>query len=91
MGEGDVWIRCHSDHSVFVQSYYLDRYILVAIWEQNIIKIFVVELSLVGRLRLGAFEIFQILKSRSFSRLRLSAPAKKINLEKKSYLSRKIQ
>lgn len=25
MGEGDVWIRCHSDHSVFVQSYYLDR------------------------------------------------------------------
>ncbi|XP_059084208.1 mothers against decapentaplegic homolog 4-like [Tigriopus californicus] len=25
MGEGDVWIRCQSDHSVFVQSYYLDR------------------------------------------------------------------
>jgi len=25
VGEGDVWIRCHSDHSVFVQSYYLDR------------------------------------------------------------------
>ena len=25
MGEGDVWIRCLSDHSVFVQSYYLDR------------------------------------------------------------------
>ena len=25
MGEGDVWIRCHSDHAVFVQSYYLDR------------------------------------------------------------------
>ncbi|XP_064595966.1 mothers against decapentaplegic homolog 4-like [Liolophura sinensis] len=24
-GEGDVWIRCLSDHSVFVQSYYLDR------------------------------------------------------------------
>lgn len=24
-GEGDVWIRCISDHSVFVQSYYLDR------------------------------------------------------------------
>jgi len=24
-GEGDVWIRCHSDYSVFVQSYYLDR------------------------------------------------------------------
>ena len=24
-GEGDVWIRCNSDHSVFVQSYYLDR------------------------------------------------------------------
>ncbi|XP_041356118.1 mothers against decapentaplegic homolog 4-like isoform X2 [Gigantopelta aegis] len=24
-GEGDVWIRCVSDHSVFVQSYYLDR------------------------------------------------------------------
>ncbi|XP_040572359.1 mothers against decapentaplegic homolog 4 [Lepeophtheirus salmonis] len=24
-GEGDVWIRCQSDHSVFVQSYYLDR------------------------------------------------------------------
>ena len=23
--EGDVWIRCLSDHSVFVQSYYLDR------------------------------------------------------------------
>ena len=26
MGEGDVWIRCLSDHSVFVQSYYLDRW-----------------------------------------------------------------
>ena len=25
VGEGDVWIRCRSDHSVFVQSYYLDR------------------------------------------------------------------
>lgn len=24
-GEGDVWLRCISDHSVFVQSYYLDR------------------------------------------------------------------
>ncbi|XP_021950940.1 mothers against decapentaplegic homolog 4 isoform X2 [Folsomia candida] len=24
-GEGDVWLRCMSDHSVFVQSYYLDR------------------------------------------------------------------
>ncbi|XP_037532598.1 mothers against decapentaplegic homolog 4 [Nematolebias whitei] len=24
-GEGDVWMRCLSDHSVFVQSYYLDR------------------------------------------------------------------
>ena len=24
-GEGDIWIRCHSDHSVFVDSYYLDR------------------------------------------------------------------
>ncbi|XP_040900921.1 mothers against decapentaplegic homolog 4-like [Toxotes jaculatrix] len=24
-GEGDVWIRCLSDHSVFVQSFYLDR------------------------------------------------------------------
>jgi len=24
-GEGDVWLRCLSDHSVFVQSYYLDR------------------------------------------------------------------
>ena len=24
-GEGDVWIRCVSDHSVFVQSFYLDR------------------------------------------------------------------
>lgn len=22
--EGDVWIRCQSDHSVFVSSYYLD-------------------------------------------------------------------
>lgn len=22
---GDVWITCESDHSVFVQSYYLDR------------------------------------------------------------------
>ncbi|XP_017847953.1 mothers against decapentaplegic homolog 4 isoform X1 [Drosophila busckii] len=24
-GEGDVWLRCLSDNSVFVQSYYLDR------------------------------------------------------------------
>lgn len=24
-GEGNVWIKCLSDHSVFVQSYYLDR------------------------------------------------------------------
>ncbi|XP_024886147.1 mothers against decapentaplegic homolog 4 isoform X4 [Temnothorax curvispinosus] len=24
-GEGDVWLRCQSEHSVFVQSYYLDR------------------------------------------------------------------
>ncbi|XP_055387586.1 mothers against decapentaplegic homolog 4 isoform X2 [Condylostylus longicornis] len=24
-GEGDVWLRCISDNSVFVQSYYLDR------------------------------------------------------------------
>ena len=24
-GEGDVWLRCLSDHAVFVQSYYLDR------------------------------------------------------------------
>ncbi|KAI5705668.1 hypothetical protein M8J75_000731 [Diaphorina citri] len=24
-GEGDVWLHCLSDHSVFVQSYYLDR------------------------------------------------------------------
>ncbi|XP_045469491.1 mothers against decapentaplegic homolog 4 [Harmonia axyridis] len=24
-GEGDVWLRCLSDHPVFVQSYYLDR------------------------------------------------------------------
>lgn len=24
-GEGDVWLRCLSDYSVFVQSYYLDR------------------------------------------------------------------
>ena len=24
-GEGDVWIRCLSAHSVFVQSFYLDR------------------------------------------------------------------
>lgn len=24
-GEGDVWLRCLSDHSAFVQSYYLDR------------------------------------------------------------------
>lgn len=24
-GEGDVWVRCLSEHSVFVQSYYLDR------------------------------------------------------------------
>jgi len=25
IGEGDIWIRCKSDHSIFVQSYYLDR------------------------------------------------------------------
>uniref|UniRef100_A0A2H8TF63 Mothers against decapentaplegic homolog n=2 Tax=Melanaphis sacchari TaxID=742174 RepID=A0A2H8TF63_9HEMI len=25
IGEGDVWLKCQSDHSVFVQSYYLDR------------------------------------------------------------------
>ena len=24
-GEGDVWLRCLGDNSVFVQSYYLDR------------------------------------------------------------------
>ncbi|XP_036930429.1 mothers against decapentaplegic homolog 4-like isoform X3 [Acanthopagrus latus] len=24
-GEGDVWMRCLSDHSVFIQSFYLDR------------------------------------------------------------------
>lgn len=24
-GEGDVWLRCLSENSVFVQSYYLDR------------------------------------------------------------------
>lgn len=24
-GEGDVWIKCLSEHAVFVQSYYLDR------------------------------------------------------------------
>uniref|UniRef100_A0A8C4Q5U1 MH2 domain-containing protein n=1 Tax=Eptatretus burgeri TaxID=7764 RepID=A0A8C4Q5U1_EPTBU len=24
-GEGDVWVRCLSDHAIFVQSYYLDR------------------------------------------------------------------
>uniref|UniRef100_H2Z0G4 Mothers against decapentaplegic homolog n=1 Tax=Ciona savignyi TaxID=51511 RepID=H2Z0G4_CIOSA len=24
-GEGDVWVKCLSDHAVFVQSYYLDR------------------------------------------------------------------
>ncbi|XP_052652799.1 mothers against decapentaplegic homolog 4-like isoform X3 [Harpia harpyja] len=24
-GEGDVWMRCLSDHAIFVQSYYLDR------------------------------------------------------------------
>lgn len=24
-GEGDIWLRCLSEHSVFVQSYYLDR------------------------------------------------------------------
>ncbi|KAJ8398491.1 hypothetical protein AAFF_G00427460 [Aldrovandia affinis] len=24
-GEGDVWLRCLSDHAIFVQSYYLDR------------------------------------------------------------------
>lgn len=24
-GEGDVWLRCLSEHPVFVQSYYLDR------------------------------------------------------------------
>ena len=25
IGEGDVWIKCMSDYSIFVQSYYLDR------------------------------------------------------------------
>ncbi|VVC37335.1 Hypothetical protein CINCED_3A018846 [Cinara cedri] len=25
IGEGDVWLKCQSGHSVFVQSYYLDR------------------------------------------------------------------
>lgn len=25
IGEGDVWLKCQSDHSVFLQSYYLDR------------------------------------------------------------------
>lgn len=25
VGEGDVWLRCQSDHAVFVQSFYLDR------------------------------------------------------------------
>jgi len=25
VGEGDVWIKCMSDYSIFVQSYYLDR------------------------------------------------------------------
>jgi len=24
-GEGDIWIRCLSDHSIFVKSFYLDR------------------------------------------------------------------
>ena len=24
-GEGDVWLLCLSDHSVYVQSYYLDK------------------------------------------------------------------
>lgn len=24
-GEGDVWLRCLSEHPVFVKSYYLDR------------------------------------------------------------------
>ena len=24
-GESDVWVRCLSEHSIFVQSYYLDR------------------------------------------------------------------
>lgn len=24
-GEGDIWMRCLSDHAVFVQSLYLDR------------------------------------------------------------------
>lgn len=24
-GDGDVWMRCLSDHAVFVQSWYLDR------------------------------------------------------------------
>ena len=24
-GEGDVWVKCLSDHSIFVQSFYLDR------------------------------------------------------------------
>ena len=39
MGEGDVWIRCLSDHSVFVQSYYLDRwdyYLIRNIFDLNI-------------------------------------------------------
>jgi len=25
VGEGDVWLKCRSNQSVFVQSYYLDR------------------------------------------------------------------
>ena len=25
VGEGDVWIKCLSEYSIFVQSYYLDR------------------------------------------------------------------
>lgn len=24
-GEGDVWLRCRSDHALFVQSFHLDR------------------------------------------------------------------
>ena len=36
VGEGDVWIRCHSDHSVFVQSYYLDRQVLVRLLLMNL-------------------------------------------------------
>jgi len=25
IGEGDVWLKCQSNQSVFLQSYYLDR------------------------------------------------------------------